>query len=807
MTEPLFDPEKCDVENVPKLDFNFVQDCTIAEPPPPIYDCQPPSVPREPPPPGCPQFQDNTVNVDTFFKTCTIKETGFATAGTTYSLIDGTKNWGTNAWAGHYLNIVAGTGLGAPPIKILSNLNTTLNFEIAQTFIPNATTEYEILDRVAGGEFIITQTDVDPCKFALDLELQIPFPEPPCPEFSVTGTINYGPEVSAAGVTLEVSQSYVSGPDCATPPTCQVDFNLDLQIPTPPCPTLSGAVAVDMYAETCAIKDRGVATSGTNLSLTDASVPAKAWATNEWAGHYLRIISGTGHSTAHIAIASNTSDTLTFVTAQSFAPNATSEYEILDKAPSGALVVTKTGDDPCAFALDLDLQLPIPEPICPIFVTNGTAVVSPSFADAQLTVEITQVSTAPAPGDCAVPAPCVFDVSVNLKLPQAPCPTITGSVLVYPANDYTGAIAVTPTPPASLNDPCGFTIDFDIGIPSPPCPDITGVVKLVSGDTPSAALSVASTAPANPGDPCAYAITLDLDIPTPCIPDIDITAAIACKNGTVSPVFEAAVTKGASGCDYTIDLNIELPPIRPCPVITSSLSLKNGALGGTLLVSKTPPTSTTDACGYAVELELYIPTACTTSIATTGSIQYGNAWDPSLSFTATKSASGCHYDLVLDIDLPPYPACPEFSGEVYVYESTHPTGAITFTPYPPATPGQPCTYDVNVAVGYTKNKLQKGVVTCAFTSCSDPGEPTCDMTIHPPNNFGIQYIDLDIRIPRPPSYTGASLKLVDASNTVYGTGTISVDQSGCTRVVSGAITLNTTTCASGASGPYVPGFG
>lgn len=805
MTEPLFDPEKCDVENVPKLDFNFVQDCTIAEPPPPIYDCQPPSVPREPPPPGCPQFQDNTVNVDTFFKTCTIKETGFATAGTTYSLVDGTKNWGTNAWAGHYLNIVAGTGLGALPIKILSNLNTTLNFEIAQTFIPDATTEYEILDRVAGGEFIITQTDVDPCKFALDLELQIPFPEPPCPEFSVTGTINYGPEVSAAGVTLEVSQSYISGPDCATPPTCQVDLNLDLQIPTPPCPEMSGAVAVDMYAEACAIKERGTANFGTSTSLTDIASPPKNWTTNEWANHYLRIIRGTGHSTAYIKIASNTSDTLTFVAAQTFIADATTEYEILDRAPQGELLVTKTSSDPCTFELDLDLQLPIPEPICPVFNTTASAVLSTTVASPGITFEITPVENASVSGACDELRPCEYDVNVAIAIPQTPCPSITGAVKVGLADDYTGSITITSTPQAGPNKACQFALDLDVGIPAPPCPEVTGALKISDAATPTGTLSVTTAPGAEPGAPCQIDINLDLGIPTPCVPNIDVTAAIACVGGRDSPIFETAVTKGASGCDYLIDLNVELPAIRPCPVITSSLKLKTGDLAGTLTVSKTTPVNTTAACSYSVDLDLYIPTACTTSISTTGSIQYGDAWDPSMKFTATKSVSGCHYDLVLDVKLPSYPACPQFFGDVAVYESTQPTGAITFKTYPPTQPGQPCTYDVNVDVAYTKNKLQKGTVTCAFTTCGV--EPTCNVTVHPPDAYGIQYLDISIYIPKPPSYTGATLKLVDAANNVYGTGTISVDQSGCTRAISGAITLNTTSCTSSASGPYVPGGG
>jgi hypothetical protein len=79
----------------------------------------------------------------------------------------------------------------------------------------------------------------------------------------------------------------------------------------------------------------GVATSGTNTSLTDST---KNWPINYWSntfptgasntGRKLRFVQGTGAGT-EITITSNTSNTLTFAT-QSFTPDSTSVYEIMD---------------------------------------------------------------------------------------------------------------------------------------------------------------------------------------------------------------------------------------------------------------------------------------------------------------------------------------------------------------------------------------------------------------------------------------------------------------------------------------------
>lgn len=70
---------------------------------------------------------------------------GYATSGSSTSLVDTTKNWIPNQWAGYLFKIEAGTGYGSGRISITSNTETTLNFS-AQAFSPDTTTKYEIAD-------------------------------------------------------------------------------------------------------------------------------------------------------------------------------------------------------------------------------------------------------------------------------------------------------------------------------------------------------------------------------------------------------------------------------------------------------------------------------------------------------------------------------------------------------------------------------------------------------------------------------------------------------------------------------------
>jgi hypothetical protein len=68
---------------------------------------------------------------------------GIATGGSSSTLIDTTKNWKVNQWAGKRLRIIGGTGQ-SNEIAIISNTNNTLTFTI-QGFTVDTTTQFTIL--------------------------------------------------------------------------------------------------------------------------------------------------------------------------------------------------------------------------------------------------------------------------------------------------------------------------------------------------------------------------------------------------------------------------------------------------------------------------------------------------------------------------------------------------------------------------------------------------------------------------------------------------------------------------------------
>lgn len=72
---------------------------------------------------------------------------GFATGGSTTTIVDSTKNWETNYWSrtvNRKVRIVEGTGVGAE-LAITSNTATTLTFA-SQSFTVDTTTRYVIMD-------------------------------------------------------------------------------------------------------------------------------------------------------------------------------------------------------------------------------------------------------------------------------------------------------------------------------------------------------------------------------------------------------------------------------------------------------------------------------------------------------------------------------------------------------------------------------------------------------------------------------------------------------------------------------------
>lgn len=90
-------------------------------------------------------YDSKAFGVDDQFKVPNQRGWGWATGGSTTTLVDSSKNWTPNQWVGYVFKVEAGTGYGSGRISITSNTETTLTFA-TQSFTPDATTKYEIAD-------------------------------------------------------------------------------------------------------------------------------------------------------------------------------------------------------------------------------------------------------------------------------------------------------------------------------------------------------------------------------------------------------------------------------------------------------------------------------------------------------------------------------------------------------------------------------------------------------------------------------------------------------------------------------------
>jgi hypothetical protein len=229
---------------------------------------------------------------------------GYATGGSTTTLIDTTKNWEPNSWArvvGRKVMITEGTGAGAQ-ITIISNTATTLTFA-AQAFTVDTTTRYVIMDAFgmvsgAGGISTLSATPtVAGTGYAVgDI-------------FAITGGTARGQVMVAAGGIPSVIRLIDGG--------------------------------VSGYTVVAGVATTNVTGTGTGLTVNVTAITAigsttvmqdntKNWDTNAWVGKRLRFLSGASQGNEY-TIVSNTFNTIT--TAAGTAPDAATAYAILDASP------------------------------------------------------------------------------------------------------------------------------------------------------------------------------------------------------------------------------------------------------------------------------------------------------------------------------------------------------------------------------------------------------------------------------------------------------------------------------------------
>ena len=92
--------------------------------------------------------------------------------------------------------------------------------------------------------FEIVRKDVDPCTYEVDFELSIPIPKPPCPTINVN-TFDVAVGYDGASCVTDKANIFAVTPriipgDCKTADQCEFDLDLSIvvPIPSPPCPML-----------------------------------------------------------------------------------------------------------------------------------------------------------------------------------------------------------------------------------------------------------------------------------------------------------------------------------------------------------------------------------------------------------------------------------------------------------------------------------------------------------------------------------------------------------------------------------------
>ena len=430
MTAPLFDPDKCNVGSIASLAFDFVSDCSVDAAPQPIFDCPLPIVPREPPPPICPEF-GGSARVSYYNADCPAEASDAATAFTV-------------------------TRIDSDPCRFFIDLDLSIPRPVVpcpniQGGAVTVTTGYADCVGAAGGALTVTatQAEVDPCdsnsnssqnaavcRFTIDLDLTVPVPRPPCPVIDggeVTVTTGYRDCVGPARGSIRVN-TIERVDDCGSDSTnsaqCQftIDLDLTVPIPRPQCPIIeAGSVSV---------------TAGYSTSPN----PTANFLTITPVTRYRECSDGIDNSSSSEAF--------------------------------------------CQYVIDLDISVPIPPPPCPEITITGaieyvTGAAAPTIA--------AQVVSTETQGDCGSLPLCAFDISLDIGIPKPPCPDITGAVTVFYAEDGpTGWIDVVPTEGAS--GLCEFDLDINIGLPfARPCPSITGDVSVFYSASPTGWIAVSPT--------------------------------------------------------------------------------------------------------------------------------------------------------------------------------------------------------------------------------------------------------------------------------------------------------------------------
>jgi hypothetical protein len=230
---------------------------------------------------------------------------GFATSGSTSTIVDTTKNWGVNFWSkvvGRRVRIVEGTNVGLE-LPIFSNTSNTLTVETQATPF-DSTSRYVIMDTfgTASAAGCISTLAAAP---------------------TVAGTgYNAGDVLAVTGGTARAMVMVAAG---GIPSVLRL-----IDGGTTGGYTVTTGVATTNIIGTgtgCTVNVTAISLVSSTTILYDMT---KNWGVNAWVGKRVRFLSGTSQGNEY-AITANTSNSLTYATGT--APDVSTAYAILEATP------------------------------------------------------------------------------------------------------------------------------------------------------------------------------------------------------------------------------------------------------------------------------------------------------------------------------------------------------------------------------------------------------------------------------------------------------------------------------------------
>lgn len=415
----------------------------------------------------------------------------------------------------------------------------------------------------------------------------------------------------------------------------------------------------------------------------------------------------------------------------------------VDPNPRLNISFAKTNVDPCNYEVAVDLNVPIPKPPCAPTVTAGEFVITTGFDDCLTGGGNILINKNVTPGDCTTPDQCEFvlDLNLNVPIPRPLCPVIDISQFKV-SSGYADALCMQGTTnkflltqkiiPGSCNvpDQCEFAFDLEIAvpIPRPACPEININSFTVSSGYQDAAcmqdaqnqFSIVATtiksADCNTPDRCVFDVELAVavPIPRPPCPELNVTkfsVATGYDNSlcVLGKDNRFAITTNhvpgvdcndPGSCNFDVELELVIPiPKPPCPIIyTNEFAVTTGYENRTCVIEKdnkfeiiphivqSEDCNTPDSCEFEVNLQLYVPIPeppCPEINVNNFSVVTGYADSACVagksnifSITPTRTPGvdcsdpgQCTFDVDLEIYVPiPAPPCVELNpGVVTVY--------------------------------------------------------------------------------------------------------------------------------------------